>query len=151
MTKARSRPRDRPPAAASSLSSPPSGWPLVRDTVDLDLAVHHHRRLHAGACRRRGAKIGGIDLVEGPEVPGIVQPDSTAHYVLGTVTSLGKNGEKVLNGLVAFGGQTARDDLPLLHGDLPRNVKPSVRLHGARERQRLAAGAGGARPVPGDA
>ena len=38
---------------------------LVGDAVDLDLAVHHHGRLHAGPGRRRSAEILGVDKTTG--------------------------------------------------------------------------------------
>src|SRR6478736_5630433 len=92
---------------------------LVGDTVDLDLAVHHHGRLHAGAGGWMGAEVVLVDLVETPEIPGVVEPDADANHMLQAVSSFLENGDEIADRLVRLGDDAAVDDFTILHGDLP--------------------------------
>src|SRR5438105_12008221 len=124
-------------------------WPslgrfLVRHAVDLDLAIDHHARHHAGARRRIGPEIFLEYLVEGLEVARIVEPDTAAHHMLGGVPGFLQNGQHVLDGPVRLCDDAIADDLSVYHRHLAGHVKPAIGCYGLRKRQVLPAGAGAA-------
>src|SRR5690606_37092220 len=116
--------------------------PLVRHALDLDLAVDHHVRLHAGPGRRVFAEIALVDGVEAPEVARIIEPDAAAHHVLEAVARFLKDGDEVLDGEMSLLDDAVADDLAILHCHLARNKEPAAGFNGAGEGKVLAPGTG---------
>ena len=75
---------------------------LVGHAVDLGLATHHHRRLDAGAGRRMSAEIVLVDLIEAPEIPGIVEPGTHADNMLRAAIRFLENGQEIADRLVGL-------------------------------------------------
>lgn len=113
---------------------------LVSHAIDLDFAIDHHTGNYAGARRRIVAKVFPEYFVEGLEVARIIEPNTAAHYVLGSVACFVQNGNQILYCLVRLSGYVARDDFPVHHGHLSGNVEPSIGLHSASEWEMLTSG-----------
>src|SRR5690606_12420 len=115
-------------------------WTLVGHAFDLDLTVHHHVALYAGAGRRMFAEIAFIDRVEAPEVARVVEPDPAAHHMFQPVASLLKDGDDILYGQMRLFDNTGADDFAILHGHLARYIKPAAGFHRTSKGQILATG-----------
>lgn len=68
--------------------------------MDLYFAIDDHRGDDAGTRWRVLAEVLPEDNIEGGEVARIVQPDTAAHDVFGTVVGLCEDCKEVANGLV---------------------------------------------------
>ncbi len=81
-----------------------------------------------------------VDLVEGPEVAGVIEPHATAHHMLQPVAGLVQNGDDIGDGLVRLLDNAARNDLPVFHRHLAGDIEPAIGLDSAGKRQPLATG-----------
>src|SRR5215470_19720196 len=81
------------------------------------------------------------DGVERMKIARIVEPDSTADDVFGSISCLGQDCEKVANCLVGLLGDRTGEHFAIEHGNLSRNVQPPVYLNGACERKMLTTSA----------
>src|SRR5471032_3351319 len=92
-----------------------SGFFLISYAIHLNLAIDHHRRNHASACRRMFPEVLFEYLIERSKIPGIVEPNAASHDVLRAISGFLQNRENILNSLMRLGNNPAFDHFAIFH------------------------------------
>jgi hypothetical protein len=85
------------------------------------------------------AKVLLEDQIKGREVARVVEPDTAAHDVFGTVPCLCENLKKVANCLMRLRDDVAVDHCTVSRRNLTRDKEPAICLYGTRKRKMLSA------------
>ncbi|CAI8781460.1 hypothetical protein EMIT048CA2_180003 [Pseudomonas chlororaphis] len=125
---------------------------LVRHTINLNLAIHHHAGLHTGPRRRMlRLEILPEHLVETPEIPRILQPHPDPHHILQAVPRLLQNRHHIAHRLMRLLNDATMNNFAIQCRHLTGHIQPTIGLNSTSERTRLATACGAAGAVASDA